>query len=155
MTPARPRARERAILQVIDEWPIRTQAELVRGLEREGFSVTQATVSRDIRRLGIVKVRGNGGPRYARPDLQTPAPVARRVLEIALQEFAIGIDSGSSLLVIRTQSGCANAVAVAIDESELDGVVGTLAGDDTIFVLMRNASTRAAVLAELTALAKV
>ena len=155
MTPARRKARERALLQIIEEWPVRTQVELVRALEHEGFSVTQATVSRDIQRLGIVKLRENGGSRYARPDLETPAPVARRVLEIALQEFAVWIDSGDALFAIRTQSGCANAVAVAIDESGVDGVVATLAGDDSILVLCRNREDRSRVVSELRSLAEL
>lgn len=153
MTPTRRRARERAILQIIDEWPVRTQAELVRALEHEGFSVTQATVSRDVQRLGIVKLRGNGGSRYGRPDLETPAPVARRVLEIALREFAVWIDSGDALFAIRTQSGCANAVAVAIDESEMDGVIATLAGDDSILILCRSRKDRGRIIKKLRSLA--
>lgn len=153
MSPARRRARERAILRIIDERPIRTQGELVSALGREGFDVTQATVSRDIQRLGIVKLRANGGSRYARPGPETPAPVSRRVLEIALREFAVGIDSGDALLSIRTQSGCANAVAVAIDESELGGVVATLAGDDSILVLCRSTVDRTGLMGELKELA--
>ncbi len=153
MTPTRRRARERAILQIIDEWPVRTQTELVRALEHEGFSVTQATVSRDVQRLGIVKLRGNGGSRYGRPDVETPAPVARRVLEIALREFAVWIDSGDALFAIRTQSGCANAVAVAIDESEMDGVIATLAGDDSILILCRSRKDRGRIIKKLRSLA--
>jgi len=153
VTPTRRRARERAILQIIDEWPVRTQTELVRALEHEGFSVTQATVSRDVQRLGIVKLRGNGGSRYGRPDVETPAPVARRVLEIALREFAVWIDSGDALFAIRTQSGCANAVAVAIDESEMDGVIATLAGDDSILILCRSRKDRGRIIKKLRSLA--
>lgn len=149
MTPALRRARERVILQIIEEEPIRTQTGLVEALERRGVSVTQATVSRDIQRLGIVKLRVKGGARYVRPDLDRPAPVARRVLEVALREFALEISPGDALLAVRTQSGCANAVAVAIDESEMDGVVATLAGDDSILVLCRDAPDRSRVMAEL------
>lgn len=154
MTPGGRKARERAILEVISDRPIRTQSALVDVLEGQGFAVTQATVSRDIQHLGIVKVRDDLGARYVRPVSNMAPTVTRRVLQTALREFALWIDSGDALIAIRTQSGCANAVAVAIDESQLEGVVATLAGDDTIFVLLRDARDRAAVLAELNALAE-
>ena len=154
MTPSGRRAREKIIFNIIQKWPIRTQAELVQALERVGFSVTQATVSRDIQRLGIVKrTTREGGTRYVDSESRTPPPIARRALQTALSEFASRIDTGDVLLSIRTQSGCANAVAVAIDETDIAGIVGTLAGDDTIFVLVQNASYRAAVLEEFKGLA--
>jgi len=153
MTPAGRKARERAILDVVEKQPIRTQTALVDALEDLGFAVTQATVSRDIRHLGIVKIRDDLGARYVPPGSNSPPPVTRRVLQTALREFAVWIDSGEALVAIRTQNGCANAVAVAIDKTEVTGVVATLAGDDTIFVLLRSADDRAAVLAEFQALA--
>ena len=149
MTTAARKARERAILEILEERPIGTQSALVDALLGRGFAVTQATVSRDVQRLGIVKVRMNGGARYVQPGVDAPPPVTRRVLETALREFAVRMDTGDSILAIRTQSGCANAVAVAIDEAELQGVVATLAGDDTILVLLRSARERDAVLVEL------
>ncbi len=153
MTPASRKARERALLDVIADRPMRTQTALVAALEARGFPVTQATVSRDIRHLGIVKVRDGRGSRYLRPDGTPPPPVTRRVLQTALREFSVWIDSGDALIAVRTHSGCANAVAVAIDEAELEGVVATLAGDDTIFVLLRNKEDRARVLQDLKELA--
>ena len=155
MSPGGRKARERAILEVISEWPVRTQSDLAHALEGKGFSVTQATVSRDIQRLGVTKRRGEGGARYVRPGLEPPAPVTRRVLQTALREFAIWVEPGDSLLAIRTQSGCANAVAVAIDESKMEGVVATLAGDDTIFVMLESEKDRAGVLSQLRALGEV
>lgn len=150
MTPVSRRARERAILEIIEDWPIRTQDDLVRALEGRGFEVTQATISRDLRRLGLVKLRDvEGRSRYAAPGPDQAAPVSRRVLQTALREFATDIMTGDALVVIRTQSGCANAVAVAIDEADLDGVVATLAGDDTIFVLLASREDRPSVLDEL------
>lgn len=154
MTPAGRRARERAILEIIGNTPIGTQTELVSALRGQGFSVTQATVSRDIQRLGIVKLRGsNGRPRYTTPDASTAAPIARRVLQTALREFATGMEPGDALLAIRTQSGCANAVAVAIDEAAVDGVVASVAGDDTILLLTRTEEDRTRILEELRPLA--
>ena len=153
MTPARRRARERAILQIIDRRPIRTQTELVAALGREGVSTTQATLSRDIRRLGIVKRPGAGGPRYQRPQPETTPPDPRRVLAVTLSEFALEVGPGDALLAIRTLSGCANAVAIAVDESDLEGVVATVAGDDTILILCRDAEVRSRLAADLMSLA--
>ena len=153
MRPMLRRARERAILRIIDERPIQTQTELVGALAREGVSTTQATLSRDIQRLGIVKLPGAAGPRYTRPGPESAPPNPRRVLEMALSEFALEIGPGDALLAIRTLSGCANAVAVAIDESGIDGVVATVAGDDSILVLCRDAEVRSRLTSELRSLA--
>ncbi|WP_419167813.1 arginine repressor [Candidatus Palauibacter sp.] len=153
MRPMPRRARERAILRIIDERPIQTQTELVGALAREGVSTTQATLSRDIQRLGIVKLPGAAGPRYTRPGPESAPPNARRVLATALSEFALEVGPGDALLAIRTLSGCANAVAVAIDESGIDGVVATVAGDDSIIVLCRDAGTRSRLATELRSLA--
>ncbi|WP_419162803.1 arginine repressor [Candidatus Palauibacter sp.] len=153
MSSARRRTRERAILEIIEAQPIRTQAELATALARRGSEATQATLSRDIQRLGIVKLPGMNGPRYLRPAPETAPPNPRRVLEVALSEFALEVGSGDALLAIRTLSGCANAVAVAIDESGLDGVVATVAGDDSILVLCRDVDIRSRLTAELRSLA--
>ena len=152
---ARRRARERAILRIIGERPIRTQAELAAALARRGATATQATLSRDIQRLGIAKLPGEDGPRYQRPERETTPPDPRRVLAVTLSEFALSVGPGDALLAIRTLSGCANAVAVAIDESDLDGVIATVAGDDTILVLCRDAAARTRLTADLRSLANL
>ena len=155
MTPGHRREREREILQLIREMPIRTQSDLVRALKRRGFEVTQATASRDVRRLGLVKVRdADGRSRYTTNGTETTAPVSRRVLQTTLREFATDIAPGDAFFAIRTHSGCANAVAVALDEAGLEGVVATLAGDDTILVLTRNTRDRDGVLREVERLAR-
>ena len=155
MTPAHRRDRERVILEVVRELPIRTQADLVRSLKRRGYEVTQATVSRDVRRLGLVKVRERDGrSRYTTPGTETTPPVSRRVLQTTLREFATNIVRGDALFAIRTHSGCANAVAVALDEAGIEGVVATLAGDDTILVLTRNTEDRETVLREIEELSR-
>lgn len=153
MTPANRRERERAILDILEDLTIRTQADLVRALERRGYSVTQATVSRDVRRLGLVKVRdADGRSRYTANGTESSAPVSRRVLRTTLRDFATEIAAGDALFAIRTHSGCANAVGVALDDAGIDGVVATLAGDDTILVLTRGRMERRRVLDELEAL---
>ena len=100
-----------------------------------------------------MKRAGAGGPRYQRPEPETTPPDPRRVLAVTLSEFALEVGRGDALLAIRTLSGCANAVAIAIDESDLDGVVATVAGDDTILILCRDAETRARLTDELRSLA--
>lgn len=155
MTPDHRRDRERAILEILDDLTIRTQADLVRALERRGYSVTQATVSRDVRRLGLVKVQGaDGRSRYTANGTESQAPGSRRVLRTTLRDFATDIVAGDALLAIRTHSGCANAVGVALDDAGIEGVVATLAGDDTILVLTRDRDDRDRVLEELEALAR-
>ena len=146
-----PRERERVIHEIVETRPIGTQGALVRALGQRGIEVTQATVSRDIRRLGLVKVRTpEGTARYAPTGSATaPPPAARRILQATLREFATELTVGGELFAIRTHSGCANAVAIALDEADLPDIVATLAGDDTILVLTRDRSDRARVLAEL------
>lgn len=152
------RERERSILAIVEEEPVHTQAQLVAALEERGFTVTQATVSRDIKRLGIAKVpTPEGSYRYASPGAASGEEgggraSARETVRAALDEFATAVAGGESLLAIRTHSGCANAVAVAIDEARLPGVVATLAGDDTILVLTRTLDDRDRLLGELSEL---
>lgn len=117
--------RQRAILDLVRLRPVHTQQELANALAERGFSATQATVSRDVQELGLVRtVEGYavGGP---------PALVSELVLSMTQVQF---------LLVIRTPSGTANLVARAIDESGLHGIAGTVAGDDTIIVVLTDGS---------------
>lgn len=113
--------RQRAILQLVRDRPMRTQQQLARALGDQGFAATQATVSRDLQELGLVRT----GAGY-RLDQQVSA-VSELVLSIRQVEF---------LAVIRTPPGTANLVARAIDESEIEDIAGTVAGDDTIFVVL-------------------
>ena len=151
----RRRTRERAILHIIGSRPIRSQIELVAALAREGISTTQTTLSRDFQRLGIVKRPGPGGPRYHRPGRDTTPPSPQRMLAATLSELALDIGPGNALFAIRTLSGCANAVAIALDEADLDGVLATVAGDDTILVLCRDAEARSGLVSDLRSLAQL
>src|SRR5690606_27730838 len=116
---------------------IETQAELLERLRAEGFVATQATVSRDIAELGLVKVRGASGKSYyTRP----PQPPASEVLERtrwALREYVVGIEFSGRLVLLKTLSGRAHAAAAAIDEYNPPGVLGTVAGDDSVLILVR------------------
>lgn len=148
MSPQTRRERERQILQILAERPIHTQEDLVRELHVRGFVVTQATVSRDLRRLEIVKLHPpEGAPRYVRRE-EAGLPSgggerdARAEVAAAFQESVLEIDSGDALLAVRTPPGLANAVAIALDRARIPEIVATVAGDDTIFLLMRNAADR-------------
>jgi len=115
--------RQRAILDLVRHRPAHTQGELARALADRGFSATQATVSRDIQELGLVRTVGG----YAAGGA---SPVVR--------ELVLSTTQVHFLLVIHTPSGTANLVARAIDEAGFEGVAGTVAGDDTIIVVLRD-----------------
>ncbi len=132
--------RTRKILQIVLRTPVQTQEELVQALRAVGIRVTQATVSRDIKRLGLVKVPVNGGRyRYARPEaVSTPAPNAEERLRSTIDEFATSVETAVHLILVKTLRGGAAPVAQAIDDMRWVDVAGTLAGEDTIIVVPRN-----------------
>ncbi len=150
MSPRTRRERGLAIFQILAEREVHTQGELVAELNARGFVVTQATVSRDIRRLGVLKLPSpDGAPRYVPPDetlvSQNGSGDAGRALEhlaAAVRESVLEVDSGEALLAVRTPPGLANAVAITLDRARIPEIVATLAGDDTIFVLSRSAADR-------------
>ncbi|MDR7521079.1 MAG: arginine repressor [Armatimonadota bacterium] len=145
------RPRERRILQIIASRPITTQAALVAALRSQGIRVTQATVSRDIKRLGLVKVpTGDGAYRYQAPQTARPSPQALEArLRRALTDYATDIEEGSGLILVKTTTGSAGTVAEAIDEAAWPEIAGTVAGDNTIIVVPRKPAHRAAVLRRL------
>ena len=126
-------ARQSKILELIRENDIDTQKGLADMLSAAGFKATQATVSRDIKELGLIKKSGRGGKScYAEP--QRPASAESDRLSKILRETVTQIKAAENLIVIRTLSGCAGAAAEVIDNICPESVVGTLAGDNTIFV---------------------
>lgn len=145
------RDRDRRILEIIARRPIMTQAELVRALRAAGIGVTQATVSRDIKRLGLVKIpSGDGVYRYGTPEAARPLPgEVQARLRRAFADYVTQIDEGSGLIIVKTTTGSAGAVAEAIDEAGWSEIVGTVAGDNTIVVIPRKTGTRAALLRRL------
>lgn len=131
--------RQRAILELVKSRPIHTQEELARELRRRHHAVTQATVSRDVRELGLYRAPAPGGGRYA-----VRAGLGGRVPQV-LRDFVQSVDAVQFMLVIHTPPGTANLVAVAIDEAEWAQVVGTVAGDDTVLVVTPSVVARKAV----------
>ena len=137
-------ARERTIREIVAAHPIGTQDELARALARRGVAVTQATVSRDIKRLGLVKTsNAQGSYRYAAANGAPAAnPSTEGNLRNAFREFVTALENGEAFFLVKTLPGRANAVGIAIDEARRPELAGTLAGDDTILVLVRRARDR-------------
>jgi len=128
--------RHARILKLIEECPIETQEELAERLNEEGFKVTQATVSRDIRQLGLSKVVEKGRPKYAvtRADNMLMQDKYIRVL----REGFAAIDTAANLVVIHTVPGMAMAVAAALDDMHISQIVGCIAGDNTIMAATKS-----------------
>lgn len=131
--------RHAKIKEIIDKNKVETQEDLAAALRAEGIEVTQATVSRDIKELMLVKVPdANGQYHYAYPK-EHNMPLTPGRLERTFQDSIIGIRVSQCMVVIRTLPGTAQAVAYAVDYMKWEEVLGTIAGDDTVFVAMENA----------------
>ncbi len=129
--------RQSTILGLIQKQDIETQEDLAQALENEGFSVTQATVSRDIRELKLTKVASrSGGQKYV-ALANFEQQVSEKVIRVFKDAF-VSMDFAGNIVVIRTLSGMGNAVASAIDAFNFSEIVGTLAGDDTIFCAVKH-----------------
>lgn len=126
------------ILELIAHREIETQDELVDTLRNEGYNVTQATVSRDIKELSLVKVpMQNGRYKYSLPSGQRSNPLAR--LKRALKDGFVRLDEAGQLIVVKTLPGNAHAIGDLVDDLDWEGLVGTLCGDDTILMICRSA----------------
>ena len=140
--------RHKKILEVIDRFEVGTQEELAKILNDEGYNVTQATVSRDIRELNLSKVSVDGKrTRYA--TLTKDKPVASDKFLTVLKEGFVSMDMAQNILVIKTVSGMAMAVAVALDAMDCNEIVGSIAGDDTIMCAVRTVEDTAALMQRL------
>jgi transcriptional regulator of arginine metabolism len=140
--------RQRLIREIIGEGGIHTQEDLAERLRERGTTATQATVSRDLVELGAVRVSLPGqGLVYALPEAMNTVQVeaARRRLRLVLSEVPAELGVASTILVFRTSPGIANNVAVTLDACAFPEIVGTVAGDDTIFIALRSPDDRHAV----------
>ena len=131
------RERQSAILELVRERALSTQAEVASALRDTGYDVVQTTVSRDIAELGLVKVRAPSGRLVYAPPGGTDTD-RLRALGSAMRRYAITVEAAGQLVVVTTPSGYANALAQAMDEAAHPSVAGTLAGDNTIFVATRD-----------------
>jgi transcriptional regulator of arginine metabolism len=130
--------RQAIVLELVGKEEITSQEQLRTRLKSRGYNVTQATLSRDIRDLGLVK-RSSDGAYQVEGAVPTVPASAGIALQRALAEYASGVDCVQQLIVVRTGAGMAQPLALASDRAKLDEVVGTLAGDDTILVISRDA----------------
>jgi len=150
MTDARDQ-RLRAIADLIRSRPIASQDELAEGLAALGVAVTQATISRDLDQLGAVKVRRDNRLVYALPDQRGSAADGPQLASV-VRDWVRSVDVAGNLVVLKTPPGSAHLVAVALDAAALAEVVGTISGDDTIFVAVRDAALAPAFARQLEAL---
>ena len=128
--------RQHRIARLLEEQVVSSQVQLVELLATDGVLATQATVSRDLEELGAVKVRIPGGQMaYAIPEQAKEQPVPEDHLRRVLGEFVVEVAASGNIAVLRTPPGSAHVVARALDRAGLADVLGTVAGDDTIFVL--------------------
>jgi transcriptional regulator of arginine metabolism len=140
--------RQSALLELIDREGLHSQEALRRRLAQRGFEATQATISRDIKELGLVKRGGDGA--YQRPGVETPNPqTALTALERATADYLRRVERVQQLVVIRTGVGQAQPLALALDRAQLPETVGTIAGDDTILVVARGARGAATLVKRL------
>lgn len=146
--------RQHRIARLLERQAVSSQAQLVDLLAADGVAATQTTVSRDLEDLGAIKVRLPGGESaYALPDLPTQQIAPEDHLRRVLGEWAVEIACSLNLVVLRTPPGCAHVVASALDRSALDSIVGTVAGDDTVMVVVAEWESARKVADRLAALA--
>ena len=143
--------RQEKLLQIISEEAIETQEQLLQRLNELGIHSTQATISRDIKELRIVKeLTSLGTYRYCVPEKDAPPAISDRLNNI-FRECVISVDYAENLVVIHTLPGMANAAASALDAMRSGAVLGTLAGDDTVVIVMREGHAAAAFSGEIKA----
>ena len=145
MTDLRAR-RLRTLADLLRGGTLASQEEATERLRALGFAVTQATVSRDLDQLGAVKVKRGGVLSYALPDQIGAADWSTRRLERILAEWVVSIETAGAMLVLKTPPGSAHLVASAIDQARMPEIAGTVSGDDTLFVALRDGANAAAML---------
>ena len=141
------KARQQAILDAVSRAPISSQEQLRHQLKAHGFSVTQATLSRDVRELGLMKGGADGV--YQPASAAVSAPGTATQLDRAAGEYLMRVDRVEQMVLLRTGPGQAPVLGVAIDRARLPEVVGTLAGDDTILVIAADARRAIALVKRL------
>ena len=142
-------SRQNAINEIISNEAISTQEELGAALRANGFEVTQATISRDIKAMRLIKINDkDGGYRYAVPENPAISRSEERMRKI-LQDNFITIDHSANIIVVKTLPGGAQSVASAIDSFGIKKILGTVAGDDTIFIVVKAVDSVTSVIQEL------
>lgn len=148
--------RQQLISRFIEQHEVGNQAQLVELLLSEQVSATQATVSRDLDDLGAIKVRtASGSSVYALPEFAPDRVAPLEQLRRVMGEWVGEVTSSANLVVVRTPPGCAHVVASALDRSAVDGLIGTVAGDDTVLCIASEDSTGRELAAQLRQLAGI
>ena len=146
--------RQAKIIEIISNTNVETQEQLLKALEEAGFTSTQATISRDIKELRIVKeLTSLGTYRYSVSEKDAPPALTDR-LNTIFRECVTSIDYAENIIVIHTLAGMANAAGAAWDAMKINVVLGTLAGDDTVMIVMRDANSAAAFSGEIKAVVR-
>jgi len=146
--------RQHLVAKLLGQHPVASQEQLVALLAEEGVTATQATVSRDLDDLGAIKVRaGAGDTVYAIPELPKDQRAPEDHLRRTLGDWVVEVASSGNLVVLRTPPGTANVVGSALDRSGMPEVIGTVAGDDTLFVVVAEGLSGAQVADQLRELA--
>jgi transcriptional regulator of arginine metabolism len=148
--------RQQAIARIIEQQQVSSQPQLVELLAEAGIAATQATVSRDLDDLGAVKVRVPGGQTvYAVPEFVPERVAPLDQLRRVMGEWVAEVSNSANLVIVRTPPGCAHVVASALDRSGIDGLLGTVAGDDTMMCVATEAVGGAQLAATLRELAGI
>ena len=146
--------RQEKILAIIEAEPIETQEQLLSKLQEQGIESTQATISRDIKQLHLIKEPvGSGRYRYAVSAQKIKLNFAGR-LQVILRESILGADRAQNLVVVKMMPGLGPAAGSAFDGMEIPAIVGTVSGDDTVLVVLRDEQSAAEFCTELTAMIK-
>lgn len=147
-------ARQDEIIRLINSEVIENQSELMTRLSEQGYSATQATISRDIRQLGLKKVTyGEGKRRYASAGVQIPVDNTGSYSQV-LQNCIMSLEAAENIIVVKTVPGMAMAVGAALDKLDITDIVGCIAGDDTLFVAVRHSGQAERIIGEIKDVAK-
>jgi transcriptional regulator of arginine metabolism len=152
MSDARAR-RQKAIGELLRTRAIASQEELAEGLAGLGLAANQATISRDLDQLGAIKVKRGGVMTYALPDQIADSDWAAGRLERILSEWVRSVEPAGNMIVLKTPPGTAHLVGVAIDQAQLPEIAGTVCGDDTLFIVVRDGVVTGAMAERLRKLA--
>jgi len=144
--------RQKTIAEILRSGTVASQEEVTDKLASLGFAVTQATVSRDLDQLGAVKVKRGGVLTYALPDQIGDSDWAASRLQRILSEWVQSVETAGNLIILKTPPGSAHLVALAIDQSNLPEIAGTISGDDTLFLAVRDGVAADAVSSRFRAL---
>jgi transcriptional regulator of arginine metabolism len=145
--------RQKAIAELIRAEPLASQEEVTARLRTQGFAATQATISRDLDRMGAVKVKRGGVMTYALPDQISDSDWAASRLRRIVGEWVQSVEAAGNLLVLKTPPGSAHLVGLALDQAKLPEIAGTICGDDTLFLALRDGTDAAAMEARFRRLA--